>query len=280
MVKINKLKTINNKNDVWLSFLSEASVKHGNQDYFGAIADLTKAININNKYPIPFIRRAYLRFEIKHYKNAKEDLTKAFKLNKKCPINKRCSEICLVRAYLLSALINKNLEKIQYSILDLEKAINIINNSRSKFWFGEIRELYEKKGDFLRELNRYEEAILSYTKAMIRSNRVNPRIHRKRGWLYYHISNYSKAINDFSIGIRQAKQIDKYHHFMARGFSFIGIKKPEKGLDDFKNALDHNPLAIEFYKDFFINFIPKEICNLVVVYFGINLDRSNKKLNK
>ena len=272
MVKINKSKKINNKNDIWLSFLGESSVKHGNQDYFGAIEALTKAININNKYPIPFIRRAKIRFEIKDYKNANEDLTKAFKLNKECPINKKCSENSLVNAYLLSALINKNLEKIQYSILDLEKAINIINNSRSKIWFGEIQELYEKKGDFLRELNRYDEAILSYTKA-IESNRVKPIIYSKRGWLNYHKSNYSKAINDFSRGIRKAKQIDKYHHFMARGFSFIGIKKPEKALDDFKNALDHNPLAIEFYKDFFINFIPKEICDLVVVYFGVNLEK-------
>ena len=50
MVKINKSKKINNKNDIWLSFLGESSVKHGNQDYFGAIEALTKAININNKY--------------------------------------------------------------------------------------------------------------------------------------------------------------------------------------------------------------------------------------
>ena len=79
MVKINKSKNINNKNDIWLSFLGESSVKQGNQDYFGAIEALTKAININNKYPIPIIRRAKIRFEIKDYKNANEDLRKAFK---------------------------------------------------------------------------------------------------------------------------------------------------------------------------------------------------------
>ena len=270
MVKINKSKNINNKNDIWLSFLGEASVKHGNQDYFGAIEALTKAININNKYPIPFIRRAKIRFEIKDYKNANEDLRKAFKLNKECPINKKCSENSLVNAYLLSALINKNLEKIEYSILNLEKAINIINNSRSKIWFGNIYEIYETRGDFLRELKRYDEAIFSYTKA-IESNRVKPIIYSKRGWLNYHKSNYLEAINDFSRGISEAERIDKYHFFMARGFSLIKINNLEAAFDDFKNALECNQLAIEFYKDFFLNFVEREICNLLQVYFEIRL---------
>ena len=83
------------------------------------------------------------------------------------------------------------------------------------------------------------------------------RLHYKRGWLNYHEINYAYAINDFSIAIKKGKQIDKYHYFMARGFSFIKINNLEKALDDFKNALECNQLAIEFYKDFFLNFVPK-----------------------
>ena len=135
---------------------------------------------------------------------------------------------------------------------------------------------YEKKGDFLRESGNYDNAIFEYSKAIgsyISDPISNARLHSKRGWLNYHESNYAYAINDFSIAIKKAKQIDKYHYFMARGFSFIKINNLEKAIEDFKNALECNQLAIEFYKDFFLNFVPKETCDLVVIYFGVNLEK-------
>ena len=266
-----KLKYSYRKNqDLFGSFLNESSVKLGHQDYFGAIEAVTKAINLNNKYPIPFIRRAEIRYKIKDYKNANDDLREAFKLKKNCPKN------YLFRAYFLAYSINKNLENSKDAFINLEKAINLRNSSKAKIWPIEIYFLYEKKGDFLRESGKYDHAIFEYSKAIV-SGINNPlaktRLHYKRGWLNYHEINYAYAINDFSIAIKKGKQIDKYHYFMARGFSFIKINNLEKAIEDFKNALECNQLAIEFYKDFFLNFVPKETCDLVVIYFGVNLEK-------
>ena len=257
------------------SFLNESSVKLGHQDYFGAIESITKAININNKYPIPFIRRAEIRFTIKDYKNAKNDLSEAFKLKK------RCTDKYLYKAYLLAILINEDLKNTEDAIINLEKAIRLRHKSSVKIWPEEIYNLYEKKGDCFRELGKNDHAIFEYSKAIgsdISDPFGNTRLHFKRGWLNYHESNYPYAINDFSIAIKKAKQIDKYHYFMARGFSLIKINNLEKAIEDFKNALECNQLAIEFYKDFFLNFVPKETCNLVVIYFGVNLGNSHKNL--
>ena len=256
--------------DLFGSFLNESSVKLGHQDYFGAIEAVTKAINLNNKYPIPFIRRAEIRFKIKDYKNANYDLREAFKLKKNCPEN------YLFRAYFLAYSINKNLENSKDAIINLEKAIRLRYKSRVKIWPEEIYNLYEKKGDCFRELGKNDHAIFEYSKAIL-SDINNPlaktRLHYKRGWLNYHEINYAYAINDFSIAIKKGKQIDKYHYFMARGFSFIKINNLEKAIEDFKNALTCNQLAIEFYKDFLLNLLPKETCDLVVIYFGVNLEK-------
>tara|TARA_B100000131_G_scaffold15520_1_gene15824 strand:+ start:1074 stop:1907 length:834 start_codon:yes stop_codon:yes gene_type:complete len=271
-----KLNYLYRKNqDLFGSFLNESSVKLGHQDYFGAIESITKAININNKYPIPFIRRAEIRFTIKDYKNANNDLSEAFKLKKNCPEN------YLFRAYFLAYSINKNLENSKDAIINLEKSINLMNleGIHLKQKYGQY--LYEKKGDFLREsgkndqaISEYSKAIGSYIKAVTLSDPIsNTRLHYKRGWLNYHESNYAYAINDFSIAIKKAKQIDKYHYFMARGFSLIKINNLEAAFEDFKNALEFNQLAIEFYKEFFLNFVPKETCDLVVIYFGVNLEK-------
>ncbi len=264
-----KLKYAYSENqDLFGSFLNESSVKIGHQDYFGAIEAVTKAINLNNKYPIPFIRRAEIRYKIKDYKNANDDLREAFKLKKNCPKN------YLFRAYFLAYSINKNLENSKDAFINLEKAINLRNSSKAKIWPIEIYFLYEKKGDFLKESGKSDHAIFEYSKAIgsyISDPIANARLHSKRGWLNYHESNYAYAINDFSIAIKKAKQIDKYHYFMARGFSLIKINNIEAAFDDFKNALECNQLAIEFYKDFFLNFVEREICNLLQVYFEIRL---------
>ena len=265
-----KLKYSYRKNqDLFGSFLNESSVKLGHQDYFGAIEAVTKAINLNNKYPIPFIRRAEIRYIIKNYKNANDDLSEAFKLKNNCP------DKYLYKAYLLAILINEDLKNTEDVFINLEKAIRLRYKSRVKIWPNEIHNLYEKKGDCFRELGENDHAIFEYSKAIssyIFSDPIgNTILYYKRGWLNFHESNYAYAINDFSKAKKKSLPIDKYHYFMARGFSLIKINNLEAAFDDFKNALECNQLAIEFYKDFFLNFVEREICNLLQVYFEIRL---------
>ena len=82
-------------------------------------------------------------------------------------MKKNCPENYLFRAYFLAYSINKNLENIKDAIINLEKAINLRNTSKAKIWPIEIYYLYEKKGDFLRESGKYDNAIFEYSKAIL-----------------------------------------------------------------------------------------------------------------
>ena len=204
-----------------------------------------------------FLNESSVKLGHQDYFGAIEAVTKAINLNNKYPI-----------PFIRRAEIRYKIKDYKNANDDLSEAFKLKKNCPENYLF----RAYFLAYSINKNLENSKDAFINLEKAINLRN-SSKALHYKRGWLNYHEINYAYAINDFSIAIKKGKQIDKYHYFMARGFSFIKINNLEKAIEDFKNALECNQLAIEFYKDFFLNFVPKETCDLVVIYFGLNLEK-------
>ena len=128
----------------------------------------------------------------------------------------------------------------------------------------------------------YFGAIEAVTKAINLNNKY-PIPFIRRAEIRYKIKDYKNANDDLSEAFKLKKNCPENYLFRAYFIAYSinknlenskdAIINLEKAIEDFKNALECNQLAIEFYKDFFLNFVPKETFDLVVIYFGVNLEK-------
>ena len=86
--------------------------------------------------------------------------------------------------------------------------------------------------------NRLADAIELYTQLILVS--PNHYIYNHRGLVYFTLSEYNKAINDFSTAIQMAPKDTRV--YTNRGLTYRMLKKYDESLKDFNKSLELNPL--------------------------------------
>lgn len=86
--------------------------------------------------------------------------------------------------------------------------------------------------------NRLSDAIDLYTQLILVS--PNHYIYNHRGLVYFTLSDYEKAINDFTTAIQMAPKDTRV--YTNRGLTYRMLKKYDESLKDFNKSLELNPL--------------------------------------
>jgi len=86
--------------------------------------------------------------------------------------------------------------------------------------------------------NRLTDAIELYTQLILIS--PNHYIYNHRGLVYFTLSDYEKAINDFTTAIHMAPKDTRV--YTNRGLTYRMLKKYDESLKDFNKSLELNPL--------------------------------------
>ncbi len=112
--------------------------------------------------------------------------------------------------------------------------INITDKEKREYGLNDL--LVEAMNAHLE--NRLTDAIELYTRLIVVS--PNHYIYNHRGLVYFTLSEYDKAIDDFSTAIKiEPKDTRVYTN---RGLTYRMIKKHEDSLNDFNKSLELNPL--------------------------------------
>ncbi len=130
--------------------------------------------------------------------------------------------------------------------LPIEKSINIMSDEPEKIQPIRVNQQTEKYGlnDLLVEAmnahleNRLNDAIELYTQLILVS--PNHYIYNHRGLVYFTLSEYNKAINDFTTAIKMAPRDTRV--YTNRGLTYRMLKKYDESLKDFNKSLELNPL--------------------------------------
>lgn len=86
--------------------------------------------------------------------------------------------------------------------------------------------------------NRLDDAIDLYTQLILVS--PNHYIYNHRGLVYFTLSEYNKAINDFTTAIKMEPKDTRV--YTNRGLTYRMLKKYDESLRDFNKSLEMNPL--------------------------------------
>ncbi len=86
--------------------------------------------------------------------------------------------------------------------------------------------------------NRLQDAVALYTQLIIVS--PNHFIYNHRGLVYFTLSEYDKAIDDFTTAIKMAPNDTRV--YTNRGLTYRMLKKYDESLADFNKSLELNPL--------------------------------------
>lgn len=130
--------------------------------------------------------------------------------------------------------------------IQIEKSSNILNEEPEKIQPLKMTQQTEKYGlnDLLVEAmnahleNRLNDAIELYTQLILVS--PNHYIYNHRGLVYFTLSEYNKAINDFTTAIKMEPKDTRV--YTNRGLTYRMLKKYAESLKDFNKSLELNPL--------------------------------------
>jgi len=109
-----------------------------------------------------------------------------------------------------------------------------INSATDKYGLNDL--LVEAMNAHLE--NRLNDAIDLYTQLILVS--PNHYIYNHRGLVYFTLSEYNKAINDFTTAIQMAPKDTRV--YTNRGLTYRMLKKYDESLKDFNKSLELNPL--------------------------------------
>lgn len=102
----------------------------------------------------------------------------------------------------------------------------------------ETSEAYLKKGRIYRRMEKYEEAIEAYTKAIELDPNVSE-AYNNRGATYYVMGEYEKAIEDYSQAIKNDPDFSQAYN--NRGVVYYERGEYEKAIKDYIKAIELNP---------------------------------------
>ena len=226
-----------------------------------AIIDYSDAIRMAPQQTYPLINRAIVLYSKKDNNDgAIADLTAALRLN-----NKEIS------AWINRGIVYRKKNDFARAMPDFDEAIKLlpphIEPVRTKFFTDaattalgkqdlEKREVasnnvallgafaYLQRGMALYDLSEYDKAIADFSEA-IRLNPKNAAPWVNRGWAYLRKENFKEAINDFSEAINVAPQVAS--SYIQRGIAYHRAGESDKAIDDYTKAHElapRDPLAL------------------------------------
>ena len=188
-----------------------------NEDYYGAIADNTKAIELRPDYFEAYYNRGLSKLYLKDYYGAIADFTKSIELN---PNDETYNNRGIAKAYL----------KDYYgAIADHTKAIELDPNNASA---------YSGRGLIKSDLKDYYGAIADYTKA-IELNPDNASAYRDRGVAKGNLEDYYGAIADNTKAIELRP--DYFEAYSNRGNNKAYLKDYYGAIADYTKAIELRP---------------------------------------
>ena len=188
------------------------------KDYYGAIADYTKAIEINPNFSNAYYNRGLTKYDLKDYKGAIEDYTKAIEINPN-----------YIQAYNNRGAVKRELKDNYGAIADYTKAIEINPNHSSAYY---------NRGAVKSELKDNYGAIADYTKAI----EINPNFsnaYNNRGKSKAILKNYYGAISDFTKTIEINP--NHSHAYYNRGNAKFILKDYYGAISDCTKDIEINP---------------------------------------
>jgi protein O-mannosyl-transferase len=100
---------------------------------------------------------------------------------------------------------------------------------------------YKNRADAYVEKKRYNEAIADYEMALVKSNFTYKDGYFGKGYTYYVLNDYKKAIENFD---QYLKLNNNYiNAYVYRGLSYFGLKQYNKAIEDISKALQMDPRA-------------------------------------
>jgi len=127
-------------------------------------------------------------------------------------------------------------DKSNKEILEVPKKLQPINSNHSADKY-ELNDLLVEAMNAHLE-NRLSDAIELYTQLILVS--PNHYIYNHRGLVHFTLSDYNKAINDFTTAIQMSPKDTRV--YTNRGLTYRMLKKYDESLKDFNKSLELNPL--------------------------------------
>ena len=190
------------------------------KDYYGAIADYTKAIEINPNFSNAYYNRGLTKYDLKDYKGAIEDYTKAIEINPN-----------YIQAYNNRGAVKSELKDNYGAIADYTKAIEINPN---------FSNAYNNRGKSKAILKNYYGAISDFTKT-IEINPNHSHAYYNRGNAKFILKDYYGAISDCTkdIEINPNKSVA----YFRRGLSKYFLGDTNGACKDARKALELGTLT-------------------------------------
>ena len=199
-------------------------------DYYGAIADYSKAIELDNYDYFAYCWRGNSKYNLKDYYGAIEDYTKTIELDPKNEL-----------AYFVRGGAKDNLEDYYGAIEDYTKAIEIDPNDKK---------LYVNRAISKFNLKDYNGAIEDCTKGI----KIDPNYHSA----YLIRSGYKNFLKDYYGAIADANKAVEIEPNEKRGYIHRG--GPKIALKDYYGAIADFTKVIEIYPDFGFAYVLRGIC--------------------
>ncbi|MGL6341518.1 MAG: tetratricopeptide repeat protein, partial [Waterburya sp.] len=240
------------------------------KNYKSAISILTQALE-KHPYPIAslqnsggfgselYVSRGFAYKKLKNYQAALADYTQAIKLNSDTP---------QPEIYFDRALLYYYLKDIQKGDLDLEKGIHSLKQDLSNDDEARVKDIandfnnvgqpkaaqkiqrlilyvkasnYTSQGAKLADLEKYQEAIKLYTKA-IEINPDDESTYHKRGDVYEDLENYQAAIADYTQAIEiNPDDFDNDSYYEDRASVYEELKNYQAAIADYTKAIEIEP---------------------------------------
>ena len=193
--------------------------KNNLKDYYGAVADYTKAIELDPNYPLNYSNRAFAKQSLNDYNGAIADFTKAIELDPNSG-----------NYYRYRGLIKNYLKDYYGAVADLTKAIKLEPNSAVN---------YSNRAFAKQSLNDYNGAIADFTKAieLEPNSAVNYSI---RAVAKKNLKDYYGAIADFTKAI-ELDPNGSFDYYNSRASAKESLKDYNGAVADTSKAIELEP---------------------------------------
>jgi tetratricopeptide (TPR) repeat protein len=205
--------------DHWYALNNRAQLRQEQQDYFGAMEDLTRAITLNPDYATALYNRGVMRSNAGDSEGAMQDLNAA--LDKRPDFSE---------AYNHRGTLYERRQETQMAIVDYTRAIRYDPNS--------VAALYNR-GSLYQRLGFVQEAMKDFDAAIA----LNPRfamVFNNRGFLKQQSGDLTGALQDYGEAIRRAPQGAEWF-YVNRANVLVELGQKAEAIEDLKQALQAAP---------------------------------------
>ncbi len=201
-----------------------------------ALIDCNTALKIAPKQSDVYLLRGEIYERLNLYKPAIESITEAIRLKHEPALN-----YC---AYAQRAFCRSAMGDRRGGISDLDHAVNLVQTRLSTLSPGErkdeVREyaswLYSRRAWMRKEIDDKQGALNDYNEA-VKLGSNDPMTYHERGFAYFDLNQFSKAVHDADTAISFAKQNFYWHHYLLRGRAQAALGDNRAAIESFNQVI-------------------------------------------